>query len=158
MRYLKTLRRVSVLPALLIIVIINVLASSTVAAAAIAKGYQANGNPQSDTTALLGRFGELIARERAYADTAYELEKSARGDSAFEMDNSMLDAVLGKNFYQLYDEVLPKLEALGQQSRRDELALRFEPEAQKQLIAGKRVAGINDGAIAIDKLGLNLIQ
>ena len=60
MRYLKTLRCVTAFSASLTIIIINVLAYSTVAAAANAKGYHANGNPQSDTTALLGRFGELI--------------------------------------------------------------------------------------------------
>lgn len=131
------------------------------------KGYQANGDPNSDTTTLLGQFGELIARERAFHETSHELDRAAKGNSPFAMDASMLSAVLGEDFYALYDGVLPRLEALGQKSRRDEISLRFEPEAQQQLIAGETVIGINDLAvnnvvahykIAIEKIDISMRQ
>lgn len=147
--------------------VIAVLAINTASAASVPKGYLSNGSPDSDVTALLGRFGELIARERAYGETVYELVKNTRGESPFKMDDSMLDAVLGADFYARYDEVLPMLEALGQKSRRDEIALRFNHDAQKNLIAGERVAGINEAAvnnviahykIAIEKLDTNARQ
>ena len=116
------------------------------------KGYQANGDPNSDKTTLLSLLGELIARERAFHEATYELNNNAKGSSLFDKslfntDASILSAVLGDDFYSLYDEVLPKLEALGQANRRDEIALRFKPELQQQLIAGERVANINDGAV-----------
>ena len=131
------------------------------------KGFQAIGDPSSDTTVLLGQFGELIARERAYGETIHELVSDARGRSSFEMDASMLSAVLGEDFYRLYDGVLPRLESLGQESQRDQLTLRFAPEAQKQLVAGETVEGINAGAvnnvvahykIAIEKLDTDMRQ
>ena len=120
---------------------------SAVSIAAVPKGHQASGSVQTDTTALLGRFGELIARERAYGETVSELVSHAKGRARFTVDDSMLDAVLGVDFFDLYDEVLPKLESLGQQSRRDQIALRFDSDTQQRLIQGERVEGINNGAV-----------
>lgn len=143
----------------------SILTVTVFANTAVPKGFQANGNPQTDTPALLGQFGELIARERAYIETSRELVSQLRGSARFEVDVSMLDAALGEDFYTLYDEVLPRLKVLGQNSRRDQVALRFDSNIQKQLAEGEQVSGINDGAvnnmvahykIALEKLDISV--
>lgn len=132
------------------IISLSVIFSSASLAAektAIAKGHQASGSPQNSTVALLALFGELIARERAFGESIYELVRFSRGESPFNLNDATFNAVLGDDFYSLYDKALPELEALGQQSRRAEIEIRFNPDAQKQLIANKTVAGVNDGAV-----------
>ncbi|MEE9333728.1 MAG: hypothetical protein V3U65_06520 [Granulosicoccaceae bacterium] len=152
---------------LLLGISITIGVSIAVAGTSAPKGHQATGDIQTDTVALLGRFGELIARERAYKETIYEMYRNTRGESPFKVDDSTLDAVLGDNLLELYDEVLPKLEALGQKSRRIQIALRFDRKVQENLIAGERVEGINKGAvnnviahykIAIEKIDISTRQ
>jgi len=103
-------------PPFLLILVFSVLVSGIASANGIPKGYVTTGSPATDVTALLGRLGELIARERAYGETIGELVSNARGKSRFAMDDSMLGGVLGTDFYERYDEVVPMLEALGQKS------------------------------------------
>lgn len=101
----------------------------------------------SDNTELLERLGELIARERAYQEVAQEFGLAKSGGSRFTLDESTFDTVLGTDLLTRYDEILPIISNLGQTSRRDEVALRFDPAIQKQLMAGERVEGINSAAV-----------
>ncbi len=131
----------------IVIFIMLGITTQTIASQTEGKGFQASSDPGTDATALLARFGELISRERAYQETIQQIVLQRGSNSPYQLEGNTLNLAIGDDFLALYDQTLPHIEALGQDSRRSQLALRVNPDIQAQLTAGNLVEGINAEAV-----------